>query len=206
GSDEFLDAHRLDRVGVAHETDRSRAIGFSEFSDQLQDIREADPMLERAFAGALDHRAVGHRVREGNAELDDGGAGLDQRAHERHRERGVRIARGDIGNERLALVARQSLEPALNARHQSFVPERSATVCMSLSPRPERLTRRIASFFIAGAIFIACATACADSSAGMMPSVRHSSWKALSACSSSIATYSARLLSLSQACSGPTPG
>ena len=59
---------------------------------------------------------------------------------------------------------------------------------------------------IDGAIFIACATACADSSAGMMPSVRHSSWNAASASSSVTATYSARLLSFSQACSGPTPG
>src|SRR5207237_6320659 len=121
-------------------------------------------------------------------------------------ERQVRIASSDVRNEPLALRLGERLERALDARHQSFLPERSATVCRSLSPRPERLTSRIASFFIFGAIFIACATACADSSAGMMPSRRHSSWKALSASSSLTATYSARLLSLSQACSGPTPG
>src|SRR6476659_11475663 len=116
------------------------------------------------------------------------------------------IAGRDVGDERLALRPGERLEAALDARHQSFFPERSATVCMSLSPRPERLTSRTASFGIDGAIFIACATACADSSAGMMPSLRHSSWNAASASSSVTATYSARLLSLSHACSGPTPG
>src|SRR6185436_4952345 len=163
-------------------------------------------MLQRALAGALDDRAVGHRVGERHAEFDDVGARLHQAVHERHRQRGVRIARHDVLDERLALRLRERLETALDARHQSFFPERSATVCMSLSPRPERLTRRIESFGIDRAIFIACATACADSSAGMMPSLRHSSWKAARASSSVTATYSARLLSFSQACSGPTPG
>src|SRR3990170_6925003 len=164
-------------------------------------------MLQRALAGALDHRPVRHRVRERHAELEDVGPGLHQPAHQRHGERGVRIAGGDEGNERLALVAPERLESPLDARHlQNLRPMRSATVCMSLSPRPERLTSRIASFGMVGAIFIACASACADSRAGMMPSLRHSSWNAFSASSSSTATYCARLLSFSQACSGPTPG
>src|SRR6185436_5975183 len=126
--------------------------------------------------------------------------------HQRHGQRRMRVAGGDVGDERLALRPGERLEAALDARHQSFLPERSATVCMSLSPRPERLTSRLASFGIEGAIFMACATACADSSAGMMPSLRQSAWKAASASSSVTATYSARPLSLSQACSGPTPG
>ena len=46
--------------------------------------READAVLQRALARALDHRAVGHRVGERHAELDDVGAGLDQRVHQRH--------------------------------------------------------------------------------------------------------------------------
>src|SRR6185312_12187519 len=175
-------------------------------SDEPQNIGKANPVFQRTFACALNHRPVGHRIGKRHAELEDVRARLHHAAHQRHGERGMRVARGDVGNERLALRFRERLETTLDARHQSFLPERSATVCMSLSPRPERLTSRIASFFIAGAILIACATACADSSAGMMPSVRHSSWNAASASSSVTATYSARLLSLSHACSGPTPG
>src|SRR4029079_12872248 len=135
---------------------------------------------------------------ERHAELDDVGARLHHPAHQRHGDRRVRVAGGDVGNERLALRFRERLEAPLDARHQSFLPERSATVCMSLSPRPERLTSRMALLGIVGAIFIACATACADSSAGMMPSVRHSVWKAASASSSVTDTYCARPLSLSQ--------
>jgi hypothetical protein len=62
------------------------------------------------------------------------------------------------------------------------------------------------SFGSVGASFAAYAIACADSSAGRMPSVRQQRWNAASASSSVIDTYSARPLSLSHACSGPTPG
>ena len=51
---------------------------------------------------------------------------------------------------------------------------------MSLSPRPERFTRKILPL-AAGARLMASATACADSSAGMMPSVRESRRAASSA-------------------------
>src|SRR6185436_2410981 len=112
-------------------------------------------MLQRTLPGALDYGPVGHRVGERYAELEDVGARLHQPAHQRHGERGMRVARGNVGDERLALRFRERLEAALDTRHQIFLPERSATVCMSLSPRPDRLTSRIASFFIEGAIFIA---------------------------------------------------
>src|SRR6185503_7018810 len=68
---------------------------------------------------------------------------------------------------------------------QSWIPDFSATVCMSLSPRPERLTSRIPSSGSVGASFAAWASACA----GMMPSQRHRSWNAATASASSIVTY-----------------
>src|SRR3954468_9615147 len=108
----------------------------------------------------------------------------------------MRVAGRDVRDQRLAPRFGEGLEAALDARHQSFFPERSATVCMSLSPRPERLTSRLGSSFIDGALLIAWALACADSSAGMMPALRQSSWKAARASSSVTATYSARFESL----------
>ncbi len=45
-----------------------------------------------------------------------------------------------------------------------------ATCWTSLSPRPERFTTIILSFGYSGARFTVSARACADSSAGMMPS------------------------------------
>jgi hypothetical protein len=57
-----------------------------------------------------------------------------------------------------------------------------------------------------GAIRAAPARACALSIAGMIPSVRQSSWKAAIASASVTGSYLARPVSCSQACSGPTPG
>ena len=73
---------------------------------------------------------------------------------------------------------------AITIRRHSFTPRCSATVKMSLSPRPHRFIRMIWSLPIVGASFVTCASACAGSSAGMMPSVRVQSWNAASASSS----------------------
>src|ERR1700730_9185084 len=61
---------------------------------------------------------------------------------------------------------------------------------MSLSPRPEMFTITTSDFFIRGARLITSATACADSSAGMMPSVRASTVQAPRASLSDDETYS----------------
>src|SRR5436189_256329 len=55
---EFLRAHRFDRIGAAHQHDRRRVVGFPEPGDELEYIAQADAMLKGALAGALDHRAV----------------------------------------------------------------------------------------------------------------------------------------------------
>ena len=67
---------------------------------------------------------------------------------------------------------------------------------MSLSPRPEIFTTTISDFFIFGARLITSATACADSSAGIIPSVRASVVQAARAPASDAGTYSARPESL----------
>src|SRR5260370_8564401 len=48
----------------------------------------------------------------------------------------------------------------------------SLNIPMSLSPRPETFTINRSDFFIFGARLMHSAPACADSSAGMIPSVR----------------------------------
>ena len=75
-----------------------------------------------------------------------------------------------------------------------------------MSPRPERVTTMILSFGMVGATFMTYARAWDDSIAGMMPSVLDRYSKAWTASSSVIATYFARPISCSHACSGPTPG
>ena len=97
-------------------------------------------------------------------------------------------------------------EPGQPAGAQISTPSFSATVKMSLSPRPHKFARMMASLSISFARLATAAMACEGSSAGMIPSVRHSSWNASSASSSVTAVYSTRPMSFSHACSGPMPG
>ena len=55
----------------------------------LQHAVEIRALAKRALAGALDHRAIGHRIAERHAELDDFSPGGDrsQRDIARHLER-----------------------------------------------------------------------------------------------------------------------
>ena len=190
-------------------------------------------MFQRALAGALDSGPISHRIGKGNPKLQNVCAAIYHRPHDRYRHGGRWISRGDKRNQRFFLLRLQPSECFRDTGHcwddsvsrkmnqnsleshssrefldrvQSCMPARSATVFMSLSPRPDKFTSNTLSFDSEGASFIAWATACADSSAGMMPSMRVSAWKAARASSSVMETYSARPESLSQACSGPTPG
>ncbi len=76
----------------------------------------------------------------------------------------------------------------------------------SLSPRPESVATMILSLGMLGAAFITYASACDDSIAGMIPSVRERYSKACTASSSVTAMYFALPMSESHACSGPIPG
>ena len=77
---------------------------------------------------------------------------------------------------------------------------------ISLSPLPESVTTIDSVLFIFFEIFIACAIACADSNAGIIPSVRVKIKNASITSSSVTALYSTLFSSFRYACSGPTPG
>src|SRR5690625_4507837 len=98
------------------------------------------------------------------------------------------------------------LPAAMKCPLQRLVPSASATVKMSLSPRPHMFITIRVSRDNVGASFATWASAWLGSRAGMMPSVRQENWKASSASLSVALTYSTRPISCSQACSGPTPG
>jgi len=72
--------------------------------------------------------------------------------------------RHDVWDQRLALRLRERLEAALDARHQSSSPSARDGVHVLVAPAG-KVDEEDRVLLIAGAIFIACATACADSSA-----------------------------------------
>ncbi|MPN02541.1 hypothetical protein SDC9_149757 [bioreactor metagenome] len=117
----------------------------------MQNLAQRHATRQSTLGSALDSRAVSHRIGERDAQFDHVGAGFDQGMHQWHGQVCARITRGDERNQRLAALAIQAFESFLNARHQKTIPDFSATVCMSLSPRPERLTSRILSLPSVGA-------------------------------------------------------
>jgi hypothetical protein len=68
----------FDRVGIAHQHHRRAGVAGGS-AHHVQHLHRADAARQCALAGLLDHRAVGHRVAERHAELDDVGAAFGQR-------------------------------------------------------------------------------------------------------------------------------
>src|SRR5207244_13000396 len=126
---------------------------------------------DRAGRRALDHRAVRHGVGERHAELDQVGAFGDGRAHELAGGGEVRVPGHEEGHEGDVVPCPSRRESGSDTAHVSGTRRYSATVFMSLSPRPERLTRRNLLRYRRGARWVTYATALALSIAGMMPSV-----------------------------------
>src|SRR3546814_235474 len=203
---ETLRAALVDGVELAHQHQRHLRVPGAEFAcDRKQRVR-GDPGGKRAQVRLLNRGAVRHRIGKGHAKLDDVRAARDQRIQHFAGARGRGIAAGDEGDERGPALIAAFLETGGKAVAHSFTPSASATVKMSLSPRPDRLMTTIWSLSIFGTIFSAAAIAWLDSSAGMIPSSAHSFWKAASDSSSVTGTYSTRPISCSQLCSGPMPG
>src|SRR5262249_50542194 len=126
--------------------------------------------------------------------------------HELGRGLEVRISGSHEDDERRSPFGTRPLERAIDAIH-SFPRARSDFAsAASLSPRPDRLITTTESLVRRGARLRSRAIACADSKAGMMPSVRASHTNESSASRSVTGAYSARPLSLKYECSGPTPG
>ena len=164
-------------------------IGATDPRRSSRDERQRGPQAaaggQRALGRALDDRAVGQRIGKRHAHLEHVGAGAIERPQDLGRPRQIRIA----GRRVVTSPARRSPP---QARERVGDPRRHcSTVCTSLSPRPDRFTSNTADAPSSGASFCAYATACADSSAGRIPSSRASVWNASSASASVTCAYSA---------------
>ena len=92
-------ADRLQWIEIAHQHHGSLVVDRAELAHDVEDPAEAHSRGERPLAGALDHRAVRHRVGEGDSQLDDVRARRHHRMHHRDRDGGRRIAGGDEWNQ-----------------------------------------------------------------------------------------------------------
>ena len=147
-------------------------------------LRKVVPAFSARSPAALDHRAIGDGIGERHAQFDQVRAAALQRRNQRRRAVGRRVACGDIGDQAFLPAVRAADRTTFGFACPSArpvtrpVPEILAVNIDVLSPRPERFTTNTLPA-AAGARRIASATACADSSAGMMPSVRDSKRRGL---------------------------
>ena len=94
----------VNRVQITHQDDGRIAVCFAEAVHDIQYVVEGNFVCQRALGGALDGRAVRHRVRKGNAQFEDVGAVFNQTVHQRKRGVEIGIAYGDIGNQGFCAV------------------------------------------------------------------------------------------------------
>src|SRR5581483_9905992 len=160
----------VDRIVIAHQHDRRFLVAAAEVAHHGERLLQALPRFQRTLRVRLDGGAVGHRIAERHAKLDHIGTGAGQRAQNRRGSPRIGVARGDEGDECGTALASQRGETAVNAGCHNPPPRYCATECRSLSPRPDRFTTIRWSFAFFGASSKTLAMACADSSAGMMPS------------------------------------
>jgi hypothetical protein len=94
-----IDAVREDEVVVGVEDDRDVA-RLAHAPHQLEHPRRRHPRLEGPLRRQLVGEAVGKRVRERDAELEDVRAALDHGQAGRKRRVKIRVARAQVGHER----------------------------------------------------------------------------------------------------------
>jgi hypothetical protein len=87
-----VDAVDIDRVVVPHQDQRCRGVVAAKRAHHGEGLLQGHARLQRAQAGRLDRRPIGHRIGEGHADLDDVGAGFWQRLDNCKRGRKVGIA------------------------------------------------------------------------------------------------------------------
>ena len=200
----------FDRIPVRHHHRRRARVGHR--TDRAKHVGHAHAGSHRRVHGRLDRRAVHAGVAVGHPDLDDVDSGGDHRAHRLDRRVDVRIADRKVANQgrstigvrdrdrrgertdRTSRRARRRAEahPAGSRVDEIEVARRGLDVLVAAAGQVDQDDRLRAS---SRPSCCAPASAWADSIAGMMPSVRHSSRRRPSPAASVIGRYSARPMS-----------
>ncbi|MOA33814.1 hypothetical protein D3C78_1551440 [compost metagenome] len=119
-ANETLHAITVDRVEVAHQHQRCLAVVFAELTNHLQGFRQVLLGAQGTNIRQLDRRAVGHRVGERHAQLDDIGTCRRQALEDRQRGVVVRVASRDESHQGGAVLFLEFGKTGLQAAHQCF--------------------------------------------------------------------------------------
>src|SRR5207249_1063054 len=155
-----VDAIALDRVPVGHHHYRYPRVGHG--GDGAEDVGGAYPGAQRGIAGPLDHRTVQDRVGVRHAHLYQVDTGRHHRPDRADRAVDAGKTGRQVPDEHAAPVGTGLLERWRDAHDWSpRMPKYFPAVSTSLSPRPERFTRMVASGPSSRATRRAPARACA---------------------------------------------
>ena len=142
--DEAWNTVVVNRVEVTHQHQRGVVVLGTELANHLQSFRQVLFGAQRADVSQLDRRAISHRVGKRHTEFDHVRPCRWQAFEDRQGGVVVRVASGNKGHQRRAILLFEFIETGLQAAHQCFscldCSMWNITVCMSLSPRPDRLT------------------------------------------------------------------
>ena len=149
--DELLEAVVVHVVDVAHADQRD--VGeLADLAHNLKLLLERHAILQGADRGRLDYRAIRHRVRERQAEFDDVSTSLLCLADGLERRLDVRRTGRDVDEDSLftGCLEFSHLFIQTRAHHSISSPRTFATICTSLSPRPESVTTTDSSGCVCG--------------------------------------------------------
>ena len=135
-------AKTVNRVVVAHQHNRRGLVIDPKLANHLQGFRQGLACIQGTQGCQLDGNAVGHWVGEWHAQFDHIGAGSRQAFENCQGGVVARVARSDEGDQCSATLGFQFGEALFYTAHACFswAAIWLITVCMSLSPRPDKQT------------------------------------------------------------------
>ena len=127
-------AEAQDGIEIGKDHQAGMGTGGAQIAGQGKHVYETGTAREGAFTGALDDRAIGERIAEGNAELDDVRAGIDGSESDGAGDAQVRRLRagGLPGME--AFIARGEIDDEAGMLLEMEWPSESSMGCVFYAP------------------------------------------------------------------------
>jgi hypothetical protein len=113
---EPLKPEREKRIQVAEQDYRDFAL-LADSPHELETVTNAHVIGERSLGSSLNHRTVGHRIRERHSKLDDVSSAAFEFENNLLGGFDRRIASGDVWDETLASLASEFIELCFDSRH-----------------------------------------------------------------------------------------
>jgi len=130
-------------IEVSHEDERNVNTLLTQPRCRLQAEAHRHPIGQRDMARPLDRHTVRQRIGKGNPQFHCARSATHQSRNQFQRTLPLRIADREIGDDPQlpsCTQRREGVSDPARPSHHSVTPSALATVCISLSPRPERLT------------------------------------------------------------------